>query len=76
MVFSMFIVNINSQEIDDENIKNFMDHVIEVQTYCENRENVTYDFDSSSEDTFSETKEWKCMLECVVSELGIVSIYL
>jgi hypothetical protein len=52
----------------------YMDHVSEVQEYCEIRENFTTQNSANSvEETMIETYEWKCMMECMATELGIVS---
>lgn len=48
------------------------DPIIAIQDYCHEKENVTIDVDYSSEDIQPETYEWKCMLECIAEELGVV----
>lgn len=63
----------------DEDWVDFTDMVMEIQEYCQDRENVTLEFDVSSEEdeiNHSDNYEWKCMLECVASELGVVSFFL
>jgi hypothetical protein len=57
-----------------EDFHSFTASVMEIQEYCNEKENVTMEFEFSAEVLHeADNHEWKCMLECVASELGIVS---
>lgn len=60
-------------DVDEMRANEFIDQIMEIQAYCEEQENVTESFDFSTDDVFPETYEWKCMLECVAANIGIVS---
>jgi hypothetical protein len=69
LILCFLVVSVRAQE----SFQGFMDVVMEIQEFCEERENVTMEFEFSSEELRgSDNREWKCMLECVASELGIV----
>ena len=61
-------------DVDEMKANEFVEQIMEIQAYCEEHENVTESFDFSSDDAFPETYEWKCMLECVASNIGVVSL--
>lgn len=60
-------------DVDEMRANEFVEQIMEIQAYCEEQENVTESIDFSAEDAFPETYEWKCMLECVAANIGIVS---
>jgi hypothetical protein len=60
-------------DVDEMKVNEFVEQILEIQSYCEEKENVTEPYDFSSDEAFPETYEWKCMLECVASNLGVVS---
>lgn len=70
-----FVTFVSAVEVitEDQRLQDFMDHVIEIQAFCESKENATVNDDLDSNEDFQESHEWKCTLECVATELGIVS---
>ncbi|KAG5667147.1 hypothetical protein PVAND_015144 [Polypedilum vanderplanki] len=65
--FAIFTIAIAQEDLHD-----FTESVMAIQEYCEEKENVTMEFEFSSEEfQEADNHEWKCMLECVATELGI-----
>lgn len=62
-----------------QQLEKFTGHVKHIQDYCLIKENVTNSGGSSEEEEeeiSDKIHEWHCFLECVASEMGIVSFFL
>lgn len=79
LIFFLFSIAfaLNSDEVDRyEQMQQFTEQVQKIQDYCLVKENITRTGGSSEEqeeEISEKVYEWHCFLECVASEMGIVS---